>query len=309
MELSTDQLLQAAFDIARADEAELPAGLEERVLERARSSRLGSVHRSWSVPRAGRPSSLQAFIVTASELADLLDSLTGPEWARPTRAGGATVREIVEHLVGVERYVLGQLGRRDPLDAPLREDHWPVTTAASLDLFDEPNEVVAKTWWSEVLNVVAACGELGPDDGVTYHHLAGAVRGLLVIRTFELWTHADDIRQAVGRPLSLLDEDRLGVMVDELVRVLPFGLALSGQARPGRTARLALVGPGGGTFDVPLAPGTALGDPDVTLTANVIDLCRLAANRLAPAEFEVAVLGDRSLLEPLLVGATAFAAD
>ena len=41
--------------------------------------------------------------------------------------------------------------------------------------------------WLEALSLIAAGGELGPDQPIRYHHLAGSVRGVLVSRTFELW--------------------------------------------------------------------------------------------------------------------------
>jgi hypothetical protein len=150
---------------------------------------------------------------------------------------------------------------------------------------------------------------LGPEQAVSYHHLAGSLRGLLVVRTFELWTHGDDIRRATGRPSHPLDEARWSLMVATLMRVLPLGLALMNSSQPGRTARFHLTGPGGGSFDVPLAAGEGPGEPDLTLTAAVIDLCRLAAGRLAPEAIDVVVEGDGALLEPILLGATAFAAD
>jgi uncharacterized protein (TIGR03083 family) len=184
-----------------------------------------------------------------------------------------------------------------------------VSRRAAAGLTDEPNETVSQTWWSEVLKLITACAELGPDHALTYHHLAGSLQGLLVVRTFELWTHGNDIREAIGRPADDLDEDRLSLMVGELMRVIPLGLALSGCPQPGRTARLQLTGMGGGNFDVALDPSTPVGTPDITLTADVIDLCRLAANRLSPDALDVIVDGDRRLLEPVLVGAAAFAAD
>jgi uncharacterized protein (TIGR03083 family) len=289
--------------------------LEPRVLERVRSSRTSARHPGWDTGTEGPTDPLRAFIKTASELGLLLDSLAPGDWARASRIDGARVRDVVDHMVGVERYVLGCLGRRPRLDAPRREDHWPVSKEAAADVVAEPDVQARRLWWSDVLDLVAACGELGPDHEISYHHLAGTVRGMLVVRTFELWTHGDDIRQAVGRPLDLLDDDRLGLMVNELMRVLPFGLALSGCPQPGRRARLQLSGPGGGTFDVPLDPempwdpSDLLGDPDITVTGHVIDLCRLAANRLDREQLHVVVEGDDRLLEPILVGAAAFAAD
>jgi uncharacterized protein (TIGR03083 family) len=306
MDLKPQQLLEIAFDLAEAGHAELPEGLEARVLAHMPAGSRPR-HPGWA-HHDGALSSLSAFLQTAAELASLLDDLADAGWASTTRVDGVAVRGIVEHLVGVERYTLGQLGRRPRLDAPTREDHWPVTMG-SADMANAPVEFVAKSWWSEALGVIAASAELGPDHHLAYHHLYGSLGGLLVVRTFELWTHGDDIRQATGRPFDLLDEDRLSLMVAELMRVLPLGLALSGCPRPGRTARLHLAGPGGGTFDVPLAPGESAGRPDITLSADTISLCRLAANRLAESDLDLLVEGDRSLLGPLLVGAAAFAAD
>jgi len=309
MELSTDRLLRMAFDATADDPGDLPDGMEERVMARCRGGAKPSQHPDWAGPVAGAMGSLGAFVKTAAELVDLLDSLAPRDWGRPTRVEGATVRDLVEHLVGVERYLLGQLGRRPHRHAPGREDHWPVTMSEASDLAGEPDTFVARAWWFEVLAVVAACGESAPDRQVVFHHLAGSLRGLLLVRTFELWTHGDDVRHAVGRPLDLLDETRLSLMAGELMRVLPLGLALSGCPQPGRTARIDLTGPGGGSFHVALAPGELPGDPDISLTVDVVDLCRWASNRLAHDDLDVLVEGDRALLEPILVGATAFASD
>ena len=312
--LTTDELLSIAFDAVIAEQSALPDGLEGLVLGRILTSDKPRRHPGWSAqdphePDRSRADSLNAFIKTASELALLFDSLSDTDWTRPTGIDGASVRGIVEHLVGVERYLLGCLDRRPRLDAPRRADHWPVSLRAATGLAGEPNETVSQSWWAEVLNLIGACGELGPDRELTYHHLTGSLQGLLVVRTFELWTHGNDIRAAIGRPLDDLDEDRLSLMASELIRVLPFGLALSGCPQPGRTARLELTGTGGGRFDVSLDPASPIGPPDIVLTADLVDFCRLAANRLAPDDLDAIVEGDRRLLAPLLVGAAAFAAD
>jgi uncharacterized protein (TIGR03083 family) len=308
MDLTTDQLLRVAFDVAEADDADLPGGMGERVLAHTTAGPKTVQHPAWTAPD-GRLTSLRAFISTACELADLLDGLSPDEWARVSRVDGATVRDVVEHLVGVEHYVLGQLGRRPRLDAPRREDHWRVAMRAAAELAGAPTAAVARTWWLEAMAVISAGGSLGPDHEVAYHHLTSPLRGLFLVRTFELWTHGDDIRHAIGQPLSRLDEPRLSLMVTELMRVLPMGLVLSACPQPGRTARLNLTGSGGGSFDVALAPEGIVGAPDITLTTDAVDLCRLASNRLLSAELDVRVEGDRSLLQPILVGATAFAAD
>jgi uncharacterized protein (TIGR03083 family) len=315
MDLSTDQLLAIAFDAVTTGGADPSAGPADGALAAILGQGKPVRHAGW-VGGGGAPDPLGAFITTAAELAHLLDTLSPADWDRATRIEGATVRHVVAHLIGVERYVLGCLGRRPRLDAPRRQDHWPVSTRAAGDTSAEAVDALTSMWWSEALDLMAACGELGPDHDVVYHHLAGTVRGLLVVRTFELWTHGDDIRQATGRPLDVLDEARLSLMVGELMRVLPLGLALSECVQPGRTARLNLTGVGGGSFHVALDPAIAIdgpgaegAEPDITLTAAVIDLCRLAANRLGHRDLQVVVDGDRRLLEPILVGAAAFAAD
>jgi hypothetical protein len=156
---------------------------------------------------------------------------------------------------------------------------------------------------------IAACTGAGPDQPVVFHHLPGTVQGLLVIRTFELWTHDEDIRRATGRPANPLDDERLTLMSGALMELLAQGMALTGTTRPGRTARIELTGAGSGTFDVALAPGEVAGAPDIVIRTEAVELCRLVANRVAPSGLAVEVTGDRSLLEPILVGAGAFALD
>ena len=307
-----DQLLEMALDSAAADVGAMPSALWDRIAvgndhdpEGARRRR----HPDWAHVEVSGTSPLDAFALTAAELGTLLHSLGAGDWTRRTRMEQTAVRDVALHLVGVERYLLGQLGRRSPLEADRREDHWPVARQASADLSGAAGEVVARQWWLEVLELISVCGELGPDEPVRSLDLPGNVRSLMVLRTFELWTHGDDIRQAVGGPLNLLDDGRLSLMSGELMQALPIGTALTGQSRPGRTARFCLTGSGGGTFDVPLAWGEAPGSPDIVVTVATIDLCRLAANRVRPDALDAVVEGDRSLLEPVLAAAAAFAAD
>ena len=317
MDLTTDALLEIAFDaVSATDRPRRSPPPADGVLAAAGAADRPRRHRDWDRRADGGLTSLTAFITTAAELGQLVDSLSASDWSEETVLDGSpTVRDLLVHMVGVERYLLGCLGRRPTLDAPRREDHWPVSLAAAGELADAVPDALAVVWWSEVLALVTAAAELGPHHPVAYHHLAGSLDGLLVVRTFELWTHADDIRRATGRPLDPLDEPRLSLMVDELVSVLPLGLALCGTPLPGCRARLILTGPGGGDFDVWLDPtaarpdGTDAGRPDVTITTAAIDLCRLAANRLVPSDLAVDVDGDRALLGPILAGAAAFAAD
>ena len=307
MDLTRSELLDVGFDALAVDTADLPAGLGDRILAAATTGARPARHRGWST--AGGADT--AFLTTAVELRQLLDALADDEWTNPTGvAGGASVRDLVLHLVGVERYLLGQLGRRPRIEAPRPEDHYSVLRAAAADLDEADPADIVRAWWSEMLELVAACAELGPEHDIAYHHLASPIRSLLVVRTFELWTHDDDIRRAVGIPANQLDHERLTLMSTALVEALSLGMALAGTTQPGRTVRIDLTGPGGGTsFVTALSPGEIAGIPDLTIETSALDLCRLASNRLSIDRLEAVVEGDRSLLEPVLVGAIAFAMD
>jgi uncharacterized protein (TIGR03083 family) len=310
MDLSQRELIDVGLDALEADTTDLPAGLADRLLGAATTTApRRAADAQWGTNARHPLTSLSAFITTAAELGHHLDTLSDEEWTTPTAVHDSTVRELVVHLVGVERYVLGQLGRRPSLDAPTRELHQPVTRAAAAELDGAAGAEVARTWWREVMQLIGACSELGPAHPVTFHHLPGSIRGLLVVRTFEVWTHDDDIRRAVDRPTNDLDDPRLAMMSSTLMELIPQGMALMGVAQPGRTARFALTGDGAGTHDVALAPGETPGRPDITIATNALPLCRLAADRLVVADLPVEVDGDRSLLEPILAGAGAFALD
>lgn len=305
MDLNDHALADLAFGLAA--EATPPADLRARVLGAASTGADARTGVAW---RDGAPAAaLVAFTRTAGELVELLTALDDVAWTLPAPGSDGTVRDLVAHLVGVDRYVLGQLGRGPALDAPTRDHHAPVARelAGAVDAMDAPSLV--RAWWLGVTELLRACGSADPAEPVGFHHLALSVRGLLVVRTFELWTHGEQIRAATGRFPDDLDRDRLHLMSSELVGALALGMELQGTARPGRRARIVLTGPGGGRYDVALGPGAETGDRVATITLSTLDLCRVAARQRGPHDIAVEISGDASLLEPVLVGAQAFAAD
>jgi uncharacterized protein (TIGR03083 family) len=310
MDLNLNELLDVGFDVLTADDIDVPPDLGDRVLTASLAQPRASMHADWD---AGNDelTVLGALSRTAAELSALLDGLEPAEWTMPTKVQEDTVHGLVVHLVGVERYMLGQLGRRPEASAPTREEHSTVTRALAADMVGADSSRLARTWWLEVMELIGAIGEVGPDHAVSYHHLSSGARGMGVVRTFELWTHNEDIRRATDRGLSPLDEPRLALMSTSLLSSLGGGMALMGTAQPGRTARVHVTGAGPTTrtFNCALAYGETAGTPDLTVTVDALDLCRLASNRVAIADLDAEVDGDRSLLEPMLVGATAFAMD
>jgi len=168
-----------------------------------------------------------------------------------------------------------------------------------------------QAWERSAWAVVGLLEASGPDllqRRIDLYGISTSARTALVARMFELWTHADDVRRALGQPLVDPDPERLAAMSDVAARSLPTGMTVAGTARPGQSAKVVLLGGGGGTWTVPLALGDRGGPPAVTVVADVVDFCRVAATRLAPEDLDHDVEGDVGLAAEVLRAAAIFAA-
>jgi uncharacterized protein (TIGR03083 family) len=155
------------------------------------------------------------------------------------------------------------------------------------------------------LDLICAFGDPGAE--VAVHGMRLRLGALLVVRAFELWTHDNDIRRATGLPPSVPDASTLRLMTGLAARSLPHGAARTGLREP-VNVRLVLTGPGGGTWEVALGQG--LSDPDhVGIVTDAVGFCRLAANRVAPADLDLYVTGDPARAAGVLAAATALALD
>src|SRR5262249_55004898 len=74
----------------------------------------------------------------------------------------------------------------------------------------------------------------------------------LTQRGFEIWTHADDIRAAVGLDAVPPPAGSVRTMSGAALDTLPFMLSAAGVDAGGRRARVTLTGPGGATYDLAL---------------------------------------------------------
>jgi uncharacterized protein (TIGR03083 family) len=302
MGMLPDDLADAAALLAESTVTDPPPDLRSATLSRAASRR-----------PPGRPVDAAqlcdpavAFDRTAEDLNQLLGTLTDAEWNAPAHAEHGRVRDLVAHLVGVERLVLRWL---DPDDnVPDLPDHVAATRAVVAELAAADPRDIARQWYQGARAVeAAAAGDRSR--AVVFHDLNISVDQLMVARTAELWVHAIDICQATGRPLPQLDSERMATLCFALVAAVPLALAYQGTPAPGRTARFALTGPAGGTYIVPLAPQSQAVEPDVTIVTDAIGLCRVAVRRLSPDELEVAIEGDRELGDLVLAGIGALARD
>jgi hypothetical protein len=128
---------------------------------------------------------------------------------------------------------------------------------------------------------------------------------LLVVRAFELWTHENDIRQAIRWEASVPDPSTLRLMTDLAARLLP----RAGAGLPGPVdVRLVLTGPGGGTWDVTVGNGPPAATA-ISIVTDAVGFCRLAANRIAPADLDVSITGDPGRAAAVLAAAATLALD
>src|SRR5580704_8430613 len=113
MDLNDGLLLELAFDAASSDINDVPSSVWDEVVARTGRGATGTgpSDPNWSKSGAVQVSPFSAFIDTASEFGALLGTLDEQDWSARTRVEGTVVRDLVEHLIGMERYLLGQLGQ------------------------------------------------------------------------------------------------------------------------------------------------------------------------------------------------------
>jgi uncharacterized protein (TIGR03083 family) len=299
------------FALAEGDALRPPAGLVDTVRFRAFETRPPGVPAGAPAPIDPR----RAFERAVASLDALLGALGPDEWNRPALRD-LDVQGLVGHLVGVERGFIVALEASD--DAHADDDHIATTDPYArrqkgrtpFDTMSEWHATVEET--AQLLDRVLSEPD-GFDKPMALYGVRLGLGQLLVVRTFELWTHEEDIRRATGRDLPEPDAASLRLMTTLAVQLVPAGMARANVAGDGRSARLVLTGPGGGTWQLGLGLGdmgrSAEGPVDVRIVADAVDFCRLVANRLDPAGIAAVIAGDHGLARDLFAGVTTLALD
>ena len=297
---------------AERDQATLPMGLRERVMTASLLAR-GAGRALPEVPDIAAD---EAFARAADAFYGMLGALSEDGW-KTQALRGLDVQGLVGHLTGVEEDTHRALAG-DPAVADA--EHVESTQDQAVRQAGRSPALTRDEWHhaAEVtLELARAAGRDRAAGGAGEHRAARlAVHGmrlplgdLLVVRAFELWVHDNDIRRAVGLRPSVPDPPVLRLMSDLAARMLPYAAARMG-LHP-MDVHLVLTGPGGGTWDVAIGRGAG-GDPGqtgVTLVTDAVSFCRLAANRLTPAELGPHITGDEARAAGVLAAATALALD
>jgi uncharacterized protein (TIGR03083 family) len=245
---------------------------------------------------------------TVDAFAATLGDLSPAEWGRHALRD-LDIQGLVGHLIGVERDFLVALDLRsaDAGDQSAPSDHIAATQASATAQTERAPEDTRREWLliaSTTADHVATFDDERLRSPVTLHSLTLPVDAMLIVRSFEMWTHDEDIRRATGRLLAAPEAARLIHMTQLAVSLLPAGM-MRAQLPLDRGVRLVLTGPGGGTW--PAAVGS--GPVDARLVVDAVSFCRVVANRVDPAHSGAVVTGDESLGAELLAGARTLALD
>ena len=253
---------------------------------------------------------VEAYAQTVQHLIDLGRTMRPDDANRPTDCPGWTVLDQIAHVASLEAMVAGE--PEPDLDishhAHVRHAFGAkveryVESRRGRDLeevLDELEERLAErlafyrsgTEWAE--------REVqGPFGTTTW-------AALLAVRTFDIWVHEQDVREALDRPGGL-DSGAAALAVSQLFAALPRIVARDAAIEPGNAVVLDLTGPtvgragarveehDGKARGIPLFTGDAEEHPDVVTTSLTMSTAvagRLAAGRRSPDDLHVVVHGD-----------------
>jgi uncharacterized protein (TIGR03083 family) len=276
-----------------------PAGLRKRVLEASLRARQAG----HTLPEVPRISPDQAFSRAADAFYGLLCALGEQDW-RLHVLRDLDVQGLAGHLIGVEDDVQRAVSG-DPVVE--HQDHVTSTQPAADRQAGRPVAATRADWRRAADRTLELVRDADMSAEVTVWGIPLPLGAALVARAFELWTHENDIRRVAGLPASVPDVSTLRLMTELATSMLPFGAMLAGLPGP-INLRLVLTGPGGGTWDVVIG-GEAPEPATIAIVTDVVDFCRLAANRLSPADLDMQVTGDPGRAAGVLAAAAALALD
>ena len=189
---------------------------------------------------------VQAFAQTTQAVLTLAGACSDVDLAQPTECPGWTVHDQIAHVAGVESLLAGHKDPRVqmPQYEHIRNDLGKKVEYAvevrrgrsGAELVTELEDVLAErlsTLRDPMLtsdSIIA--GPFGPDRAAT----------VLLLRTFDVWTHEQDIRSALQRPGDL-DSRAAAICVNEVMDQLPKLIAKGAALTPGHPVVVDVTGP------------------------------------------------------------------
>jgi uncharacterized protein (TIGR03083 family) len=231
------------------------------------------------------------------------------EWELPSECPGWTVRDVLSHLIGIERTLLG-----DPAPPPLallpahveneigaRNEAWvaPRRALPGRDVLDEFREVTARRLAELRGFPRARYDEIGPSPVGEVQY-----REFMHVRVMDSWVHEQDIRIATARP-GHDSGPAARLSLDRLCSGVPFVVGKQAGAPDGSSVRFDLRGSLSRRMDVAVRDGRAKvvsaldGPPTAALDMDVEVFWRLTCGRVDGKAARLAglvdVMGDNEL--------------
>ncbi len=260
---------------------------------------------------------VEAFAHTAQAVVDLGHSCGVDDLAMPTDCPGWTVHDQLSHVVGVEAWLQGHkdprvemphyehirndLGKKVEYAVEVRRGRASTEVVAELETVLAQRLLTLRDPALTDSSIIA--GPFGPDLAAT----------VVLLRTFDVWTHEQDIRSAVGRPGNL-DSPAAAVFVATVLRQLPRLIAKGAGLEPGHEVFIEVTGPITARHGVRVEVdeqgrlrGHALlagGQPDgaTTIGLSTEAFTRRAAGRRLVSDTEYSVVGDDAIARRVLEG-------
>jgi uncharacterized protein (TIGR03084 family) len=239
-----------------------------------------------------------------AELWGLIAELDDEGWHRPSRCEGWDVADVVLHMAQTDEMAVASLDGR--LGGP---GSGPGSGPGTEPTGDEPTittfaQGMARLGPSATVDDAAAWavdhdrGAPGPEVAARWRAASGGVRDRLAAidghrrvvwvsgelsaltlgttRLAECWIHTGDVAEALG--VEQVPGERLRHIARLAWRTLPYAFARAGRELHGPVA-FRLRGPSGGRWD--LEPD---GEPATVVEGDGVELCLVAARRVAPGD-------------------------
>ena len=216
-----------------------------------------------------------------AELSSLLADLDERDWQRPSPCEGWTVADVVLHLVQTNAFAIASA--RDEFVAVARNYADRAESDATIDEVagmlveqerGEPGSVLRDRWQAGADELLEVLGASDPSKRVTWVAGQFSVRTLTTTRLAETWIHTNDVAEALG--VHLAPPPRLKNVARLAWRTLPYVFARAGRELRGPVV-FELLGPDGAAWN--FIPDK---EPTTTIRGDGVELCLVAARRLAP---------------------------
>jgi uncharacterized protein (TIGR03083 family) len=261
-----------------------------------------------------------AYQQTIQAVVDLGRSCSPSDFELPTACPGWTVKDQISHVVGLESW----LHSGDAPDVRVPDyDHIRHEAGRFIEKSVEQRRTMIASKIVDELETIAAhrVAQFSAPDMT----LETVVRGTwgpatamdsLRVRILDIWTHEQDIRQALGRPGNL-DSGGAAVFMDVLFAALPRIVAREAAVPPGNVVMFDVTGPvigragvwvhtgdDGRPRGIPLYTGLAHDGSEQDVTTSIVlstdAITRRAAGRGSLDDIHFTVHGDEQIARAVL---------